>query len=182
MNTIFLGPPGAGKGTQAVTIAKRFHLAHISTGELLRKAARNGSPMGKKAGEIMERGSLVPDDVMVSLIREVLPKTGGFLLDGFPRTVEQAKALDRMLADEKLMLDSVIYIDLADDGAVKRLMGRSRADDKPETIQKRLAVYHRETQPLIEFYRARGILRTVDGSPPPDAVTQAIASQMGKGR
>jgi len=178
MNTIFLGPPGAGKGTQAQVIADQFDLTHISTGDLLRKAVKEGTPLGKKASSIMDSGKLVPDELMISLIREVLPKDQGFLLDGFPRTVEQAKAFDQMLSEEKQALSSVIYIELPDEVATERLLVRNRSDDKPETIRQRLAVYHKETRPVVDYYKRAGKLKSVDGSPEATAVTQKIAEQM----
>lgn len=180
MNTIFLGPPGAGKGTQAQVIAKLFDLVHISTGDLLRKAVSEGTPLGQKAKATMESGHLVSDDLMISLIQEVLPEDKGFLLDGFPRTVEQAQAFDSMLAKEKQNLENVIYLELKDEVAAERLMERKRTDDKPETIRKRLDVYHAETKPVVDYYKKNGKLKTVDGSPEPTVVTKVIAREMGK--
>jgi adenylate kinase len=174
LNTIFLGPPGAGKGTQAVEIARRFNLMHLSTGELLRDAVSKRTALGLRAKEYMDKGLLVPDDVMIGLIGSVLPKRGGFLLDGFPRTLQQAEALDRLLAGEGMAPPTVIHIELDDRAATDRLLGRKRSDDSIETVQKRLIVYHAQTQPLIEYYRSRGVLRPVDGSPSPARVTESI--------
>ncbi len=182
MNTVFLGPPGAGKGTQAVLIAKRFRMKHISTGELLRRAVERGSEMGKGIKKHMNGGHLVPDEVAIALIREVLPPSGDFLLDGFPRTLNQAKALDGMLSDEHRSLDLAIYLDVSDEGVTQRLLGRKRTDDRPETIKERLSVYHAETGPIIEYYNKSGRLRKIDGSKDRATVTKSISGELERGR
>jgi adenylate kinase len=179
MNAVFLGPPGAGKGTQAFLIALRFGLKHISTGELLRQAAAKGTELGREAKTRMDEGRLVPDGIMIGLIRQVLPSGGGFILDGFPRTVEQARELDEMLAGENLTLDHVLYIDVDDETATQRLSARKRSDDGPDTIQRRLLVYHAATEPVVNFYREGGRLKRIDGSPGAEAVTDSIVKELG---
>ncbi|MFH1018393.1 MAG: adenylate kinase [Pseudomonadota bacterium] len=182
MNTVFLGPPGAGKGTQALLISKRFRMRHISTGELLREAIEKGNELGQKARNHIDGGHLVPDDTMIDLIRKVLPSTGDFLLDGFPRTLNQAEALDEMLSTERRKLDLAIYLDVSDEIAGQRLMGRHRADDRPETIRERLVVYHRETEPVVDYYGKTGRLRKIDASPPRERVTETISQELGAGK
>ena len=169
MRIVFLGPPGSGKGTQARLLAERLRIPTISTGEILRAAVRDGSPLGLKAKAVMESGELVPDDVMVGLIRERLAEPDartGFLLDGFPRTVEQARALDGLLGNER-KLSAVINLSVPESALIERLEGRSgsesRADDRRETVLERLRVYRQKTEPLIDFYRRRGLLTDVDG-------------------
>ncbi|HLG18997.1 MAG TPA: adenylate kinase [Bdellovibrionota bacterium] len=209
MNVILLGAPGAGKGTQAKEMAGRHHLAHISTGDLLRESVAKGSELGNKAKGYMDRGALVPDEVVVGLIREKLPKTGGFVLDGFPRTVEQADALDSMLKLERKSVDHVISLTVADSEVIRRLAGRRqcprghvfhiefspsakgdrcdrcgedltvRSDDQPETIRKRLNVYRKQTEPLVARYRDAGLLRVVEGSAPPKEVARSIDRSIG---
>jgi adenylate kinase len=183
MRIIFLGPPGSGKGTQTKLLGKRLGIPAISTGEMLRAAVRAGTPVGQKARGIMDRGELVPDDVMIGLIGERLREPDaakGFILDGFPRTVEQAAALDRLLAEtgNGQGLTAVINLSAPEAVLVDRLHGRAatehRADDRPESIRERLAVYHRKTEPLIDFYRERHILGDVDGMGDVDEIAELI--------
>jgi len=196
VNLIFLGAPGAGKGTQARLLQEREGIPQVSTGDMLRAAMADGSELGLRAKGYVERGELVPDDVMVAVIEARLARPDarhGFVLDGFPRTLPQAEALDVMLERAGRKLDAVLYFDLSDETILRRLTGRwvcrqaghiyhlefnpprqrgrcdvdgselsQRADDRPETVQRRLEVYHRETEPVVEFYRRRGVFSTVD--------------------
>lgn len=171
MRLIFLGPPGSGKGTQAKLLAQRLGIPAISTGDMLREAVRAGTPLGRRASAIMEAGELVPDDVVIGLVSERIAAPdarGGFLLDGFPRTIEQASALDRLLEGNGAALDGVINLLVPEKTLIERMLGRAtaegRTDDRPETVAERLKVYGEKTAPLIGYYRSRGILSDVDGS------------------
>jgi adenylate kinase len=170
MRFVFLGPPGSGKGTQAKLLAENLDIPAISTGEILRAAVREGSPLGLKAKAVMEDGELVSDDLMVDLIRERLAAPDarrGFILDGFPRTLDQAGALDSLLKGNEMALASVINLSVPETVLIDRLQGRSglesRADDRRETVLERLRVYREKTEPLIEHYRRKGLLADVDG-------------------
>ena len=206
MNVIFLGPPGAGKGTQAVRVCERLGIPQISTGEILRQAIREQTPTGVQAKAFIDRGQLVPDEVVVAIVEERLKQPDcekGYLLDGFPRTVPQAQALEKFAK-----IDAVVDIDVADETLITRLSGRrvcpacggtyhvlslngktdcekcgaaliQRDDDKPETVLSRLKVYHAQTAPLIDFYSERGLLKTVDGAAALDACTEAVLSALG---
>ena len=172
MRLILLGPPGAGKGTQAQRLVEKHGIVQLSTGDMLRSAATAGTPVGLEAKAIMDRGDLVPDEVMIAIIAERLaqPDTAkGFILDGFPRTVDQAKALDRLLEERGMALDGIVEI-VVDHGILRdRILGRARetggarADDTEETVAKRLAVYRELTAPVAQYYDQRGVLRQVDG-------------------
>jgi adenylate kinase len=171
MRLIFLGPPGSGKGTQAKLLGERLSIPAISTGDMLREAVREGTPLGRRAKAIMDSGELVPDDVVIGLIRERIAAPdarGGFILDGFPRTSEQVGALDRLLEGNGAALDSVINLLVPEKTLIDRMLGRAaaegRSDDRLETITERLRVYGVKTAPLIELYRSRGRLADVDGS------------------
>lgn len=203
MNMILLGPPGAGKGTQAAMIAGELELMHISTGDLLRSAVKNGTPLGLQAKAYMDRGALVPDEIMIELIREVLPKEKGFLLDGFPRTLNQADALEEMLRNAGKIVEHVVNLEVDDSTVVARLSQRrqcksghiltasgnscpecgaetfQRSDDRPETIQKRLSVYHEQTAPLIAYYRRQNKLVSVNGSGDVQQVFSKITEVVG---
>ena len=182
MRIIFLGPPGSGKGTQARRLADRLGIPQISTGEMLREAVRAATPLGLQAKAIMDAGELVPDGLMISLIRERLASPDarrGFLLDGFPRTVEQAMALDRLLEEGNFgRVTAVVNLSVPDNVLVERLLHRAvaenRSDDRPETIRERLAVYGKKTEPLIGFYGRRGLLTEVDGLGEIAAIGQRI--------
>ncbi len=172
MRLILLGPPGAGKGTQAQRLVEKHGIVQLSTGDMLRAAAAAGTPVGKRAKAIMDRGDLVPDDVMIEIIADRIGRDDtakGFILDGFPRTVDQAEALDRLLEDRGLRIDRIIEIVVDHEILRDRILGRardtggSRADDTPETVAKRLAVYRELTAPVADYYRRRGGLRQVDG-------------------
>lgn len=170
MRIVFLGAPGSGKGTQARLLSERLHVPAISTGDMLRAAVREETPLGRRAKEVMERGELVSDEIMTGLIRERISRPDaleGFVLDGFPRTPEQAAALEALLSGNGKALTAVIHLLVPEDLLVERMLGRaadeSRADDKPEAIAERLRVYREKTEPLIGFYRDRGLLAEVNG-------------------
>jgi adenylate kinase len=164
---LILGPQGSGKGTQAKRISTAYGIPHVATGEILRRAIAEGSELGRRVQPILDRGDLVPDELMVDLIRERLQDEHGFVLDGFPRTLPQAQALDSMLSEIGKPLDIVLLLQVGDDVARERLTGRStaegRKDDAPEVIQTRLRHYHEDTEPVVERYRAEGTLVPVPG-------------------
>jgi adenylate kinase len=177
VNVLFLGPQGAGKGTQAKRIAAEYGIPHIATGDILRSAMALGTPLGRQVKPIYDSGRLVPDDLIVGLIRERLsePDTDrGFVLDGFPRTMAQAQALDAMLREIDRDLDVVFELQVPDDVSVERLHRRAqiegRTDDTPESIRTRLALYHSETAPLVEHYRTKGNVVGIHGDRPVDSV------------
>ena len=183
MNVILLGPPGAGKGTQAQRLQERHGMKQLSTGEMLRATVASGSELGRQAKEIMDAGQLMPDDLMVEMISDRIaqPDCGqGFILDGFPRTVRQAEALDEMLAAKGLRLHAVIEVRVDDEVLVDRIGTRIaesqtvRSDDNVETLKKRLAVYHAQTAPILPYYAGKGRLVTVDGMKSIDQVSDEI--------
>ena len=178
MRILILGPQGSGKGTQAALMAATYGVPHVATGDILRAAIADGSDLGRRVRPITERGDLVPDDLMVELIRERLADEDGFVLDGFPRTLPQAEALDTMLDEIGKPLDVVLLLDVRDEVALGRLLERlaleGRADDTPEAIRNRLGLYHEHTEPVVERYRAEGRLVTVDGERSVDEVAGAI--------
>lgn len=213
MKIIMLGAPGAGKGTQAKKIAAKYSIPHISTGDIFRANIKNGTELGKKAKTYMDQGLLVPDDLVVDLVVDRVGQDDcerGYVLDGFPRTIPQAEALTKALADMGQKVDYAIDVDVPDENILRRMSGRRacvgcgatyhvvyaptkkegicdtcggelilRDDDKPETVQKRLNVYHEQTQPLIDYYTEAGILKTVDGTVDIDDVFQSIVDILG---
>lgn len=179
---IFLGPPGSGKGTQADKLANNEQIPHISTGDLLRKAVADKTDLGVKAKSYMDKGELVPDKLVLDMVRERLHQPdvqSGWILDGFPRNVAQAQSLENLLKEVQQVSDSVISLEVPDDILVERLRGRGRKDDNEETIRRRLEVYREQTAPLIDFYRARGQLKPIDGSQPISEVTAALKQALG---
>jgi adenylate kinase len=187
MRLILLGPPGAGKGTQAQRLVGKYGLVQLSTGEMLREAVKVGSPLGRQVQDIMARGALCPDDIVVRIVEKRIqqPDAGkGFILDGFPRTVPQAAALDRMLATHGVALDAVVELRVDEAVLLRRIESRIaemkargerlREDDNPEVLHRRLAAYREQTAPLIAYYRKRGVLRSVDGMASIPEVTAAI--------
>lgn len=174
MRIVLLGPPGAGKGTQGVRLAAALEITHLATGDLLRAEVAAGSELGKLAKQFMDRGDLVPDDVIIGMIKLRLSGESGMVLDGFPRTVGQAEALDAALKESGQPLDRVIYFDVNRDELVSRLINRAteqgRSDDTPETIERRMDVYEELTAPVLEYYRKAGDVRDVDGMGTPDEV------------
>ena len=176
-----LGPPGSGKGTQATRLRHRLGYEVLSTGELLRAAREVRSELGRAAAEFMDRGELVPDDLIVAAIEHAIRERGDrpIVLDGFPRTVSQARALERALGSRGL--DAAILIDVPDEGVVRRILNRhqGRSDDTEETARERLRVYHRDTEPLAAFYDERGRLRRIDGARDADAVEDDVRAILG---
>jgi adenylate kinase len=210
MKIIMLGAPGAGKGTQAKKLAAKYSIPHISTGDIFRANIKNGTELGKKAKVYMDQGLLVPDELVVDLIMDRFQEpdcANGYVLDGFPRTIPQAEALDAALARNNDRIEYAIDVDVADAVIIKRMSGRRacvacgatyhivnippkkegicdvcgkelilRDDDKPETVEKRLKVYHEQTQPLIDYYKGKGILKSVDGTKDPEVTFDEIVS------
>lgn len=213
MRLILLGAPGAGKGTQAEYLSKRFSIPHISTGDILRENVKNETELGKKAKEYMDKGLLVPDEIVIEIVKDRLSKEdckSGFLLDGFPRTIAQAEALDKVLQDIGQKIDKVLNIEVPDEKILERMSGRrickncgasfhviyrppkkegicdvcggelyQREDDKEETVKKRLEVYHAQTQPLIDYYRAKGLLVVAYGQEEIADTTKEVLKALG---
>lgn len=213
MKIIMLGAPGAGKGTQAKQIADKYSIPHISTGDIFRANLKEGTELGKKAKEYMDQGLLVPDELTCDLVMGRISQEdckNGFVLDGFPRTIPQAEALDAALSKIGQKMDYAIDVDVPDDNIINRMSGRRaclncgatyhivsiptkvegvcdrcgnqvvlRDDDQPETVKKRLEVYHAQTQPLIDYYKKQDILKTVDGTQPMEQVFNAIVEILG---
>ncbi|MBY5974257.1 adenylate kinase [Ferrimonas balearica] len=188
MNIILLGPPGAGKGTQAGFLVKERDMIQLSTGDMLREARTSGTEMGNKVAEVMDRGELVTDEIVIGLIREKLegPQKGGFIFDGFPRTLAQADALQALLEEEGQTLDYAIELRVRDEVLVDRIVGRARetvaaggtarADDNEESLKKRLMEYYKKTSPLLGYYHAKGNLKRVDGLAEMDVVKASIGA------
>lgn len=213
MNLIFMGPPGAGKGTQARRVAEKYMIPQLSTGDMLRAAVKAGTPVGLQAKAAMESGGLVTDEIVVGIIADRIGEAdckAGFILDGFPRTVGQAQSLDVMLTERNLKINHVIDITAADDALVARITGRRtcgkcgegyhiqfkqpaqegvcdlcggalviRADDTEETVRNRLSVYHAQTAPVLDFYRGKGAIKTVDGMQEMNAVFAGLCAIVG---
>ena len=193
MNLILFGPPGAGKGTQAKRLEDRFGLVQLSTGDMLRAASASGSELGQQVRAIMEAGDLVPDDIMITMIAERIEEpdcAGGFILDGFPRTLAQARALDDMLSGKALQIDHVIELSVDEAALLDRIETRiaetpeaeRRDDDNAETLIRRLRVYRDQTAPILPYFRQQNRLRTVDGMASIDAVAEELASIIGEER
>lgn len=193
MRMILLGPPGAGKGTQAVRLVERLGIPQLSTGDMLRAAVAAGTPVGLKAKAVMDRGELVSDDIVVGIIADRIEEAdarSGFILDGFPRTVAQAEAFDAMLAAKGLRLDAVIEFKVNEGELVDRIVKRAketeargepvRKDDNPDVFKTRLEAYRTQTAPLSAYYESKGMLKTVDGMKPIDDVTGAIKGILGR--
>ncbi len=213
MKIIMLGAPGAGKGTQAKLIAEKYGIPHVSTGDIFRANIKDGTQLGREAKEYMDQGLLVPDELTVKILLDRVAKEDckdGYVLDGFPRTIPQAKVLDAALCEIGDQVDFAVNVDVPDENIIRRMGGRRacfacgatyhteyippksegicdvcgkelvlRDDDKPETVKNRLDVYHKQTQPLIDFYQEKGILKSVDGTVPMDDVFAAITAILG---
>ena len=213
MKIIMLGAPGAGKGTQAKLIAEKYGIPHVSTGDIFRANIKDGTQLGREAKEYMDQGLLVPDELTVKILLDRVAKEDckdGYVLDGFPRTIPQAKVLDAALCEIGDQVDFAVNVDVPDENIIRRMGGRRacfacgatyhteyippksegicdvcgkqlvlRDDDKPETVKNRLDVYHKQTQPLIDFYQEKGILKGVDGTVPMDDVFAAITAILG---
>lgn len=174
---IFLGPPGSGKGTQAEILAKLFDIPHISTGDILRSAIANATPLGQKAKGYMDQGELVPNELILDLVKERLydeDTQQGWILDGFPRSVSQATFLDQLLSETNHANPCVIDLEVPDEILIGRLLSRGRADDTEATIRRRLEVYQEQTAPVTDYYRQKGSLHLVDGNRLPEEVTQSL--------
>ncbi len=193
MRIILLGPPGAGKGTQAARLEERLGSPQLSTGDMLRAAVAAGTPIGLRAKAVMEAGQLVSDEIVVGIVADRIEEPDarkGFILDGFPRTVAQAEALDRMLAQKGLKLDGVVEFKVDEGVLVERIVKRAREmeargeairrDDNPEVFKTRLDAYKAQTAPLSEYYAGKGTLKTVDGMKPIDAVTEDLKAILGR--
>jgi len=189
LRLVVLGPPGAGKGTQAVRIAKEFSCSDVATGDIFRANVAEGSELGQAAQEYMDRGDLVPDELVIAMVMERLAERdcqAGFVLDGFPRTVNQAEALDRRLAELGSPLEAALSFDVTEEELLRRLAGRAaaqhRSDDAEQTIRHRLEVFAIKTRPLIDYYARRGLLVSVDAIGPIEVVTKRILDDLEGGR
>ena len=181
MRIILFGPPGCGKGTQAIFISESLSIPHLSTGDMLRSAVSSGTEIGLQAKKIMESGGLVSDEIVLSIVKEQITKNdckNGFILDGFPRTVNQAEQLDSLLSTNN-KLDCVLRIKVDEEEIIKRLMERGREDDKPEIITNRFKTYNLETQPLIPFYEKKKILFNINGMQEVEKVSEDIKKDLG---
>jgi len=181
LRLVLLGPPGSGKGTQAERLAKTFQVSWISTGEMLRQAVVADGELGQRIAGILRSGNLVDDATMAEVVSERLTQPdveAGFILDGFPRTISQADTLSRILREAGETLTCVLSIDVPEKELVKRILGRNRADDREIVIQNRLAVYREKTEPLIEYYKGFGLLQSINGDQPMDAVTEEMTAKL----
>ena len=177
---LFLGPPGAGKGTQANLFCKKYALDHLSTGDLLRDEVSSGSDLGLKAAEIMNKGELVSDELVLSIVKtRLLNVQEGWLLDGFPRNIDQANSLKKLLEKIEQPLEAVVLIKVEDDFVIKRLLARGRQDDNEKVIINRLKIYRDKTAPLIDLYSNQGILKVIDGNADIDVVFSCIEKALG---
>jgi len=181
MFVVFIGPPGAGKGTQAQRLIELLKIPHVSTGDMLRQAISQGSELGKRASDFMQAGELVPDELVLQIIGECLDDptmASGCLFDGFPRNVDQAQALDAVMEKRKTPVNLVLELQVDSDELVRRMLARKRPDDTPDTIAQRLEVYKNQTAPVLQYYADRGLLATIDGSGSPDDVFGRIRQRV----
>ena len=192
MRLILLGPPGAGKGTQAARLTEKFKIPQLSTGDMLRAAVKAGTPVGLQAKAVMDAGGLVSDEIVCGIISDRIEESdavNGFILDGFPRTVAQARALDDLLAKKAMNLDAIVELKVDEDALLARIEKRAaetlaaggtvRADDNPEAFKVRLVSYREQTAPVSAYYASKGVLKTVDGMAPIDQVTAALDAMLG---
>ena len=192
MKLILLGPPGAGKGTQATRLTEKFDIPQLSTGDMLRAAVKASTPVGLQAKSVMDAGGLVSDEIVVGIIADRMEEPDakkGFILDGFPRTVAQAEALDAMLAKKDMRLDAIVELKVDENALLARIEKRAketlaaggtvRADDNPESFKIRLDAYRKQTAPVSDYYAKRGVLKTIDGMAPIDEVTRALDKALG---
>ena len=192
MRLILLGPPGAGKGTQAARLTEKFKIPQLSTGDMLRAAVKAGTPVGLQAKAVMDAGGLVSDEIVCGIISDRIEEadaSNGFILDGFPRTVAQAKVLDELLAKKAMNLDAIVELKVDENALLARIEKRAaetlaaggtvRADDNPEAFKVRLVSYREQTAPVSAYYASRGVLKTVDGMAPIDQVTVALDAVLG---
>ena len=177
MNIILLGAPGSGKGTPAASLIEKHGLTHLSTGDMLRAEIAAGSDLGKQAKAIMENGQLVSDEIVIAMIAARLSDKGA-LFDGFPRTIAQAEALDKLLAGRGSQIDAVIELQVGNEEIVQRMLARGRSDDNEATIRQRLAVFEAQTKPLIDYYQKQGKLRSIDGSGELAAISARIEAAL----
>ena len=183
MRLILLGTPGAGKGEQATRLSKRFSIPHISTGELLRREMEEGTPVGRRISEFVNKGELVSDEITQAILEDRVRQDDcepGFILDGFPRNRNQADFLNEALERMKVPVDAVLNIEVPDGTVVDRLINRHRTDDAPETIRHRLRIYRKVTAPLVDYYDRAGILKRIDGDGSPEEVTERILTSLAR--
>lgn len=185
LNIVLFGAPGTGKGTQSGLVIEKYRMVHLSTGDMLRAAISEGTPMGLEASKYIDQGLLVPDEVILKEVSYTIAKNDastGFVFDGFPRTLPQAESLDRMLDEKNIPINLVFYLDVHEDELYKRILHRAeisgRSDDKEETIRKRIEVYNQQTRPLIDFYEKQGKVTRVDGMRDIDEVFESIAERI----
>lgn len=185
MNIVLFGPPGSGKGTQSAKIAEKYDLAHISTGDIFRKEIANETPMGKNVKDIINRGELVPDELLIDILRNAIRQyqgIRGYIFDGFPRTLGQAKDLDVLMNEFHMSVSRVLVLDVNEDAVVERLLKRAqlegRSDDTEDVIRNRMKVYRNQTEPLIDYYSAKGLVRKVDGMGTIDQVFDLLCKEI----
>jgi len=189
LNIVIFGAPGSGKGTQSANIVNDYHLFHISTGDVLRDNIKRGTELGHTAKAYMDKGQLIPDELMISILGDVIDANrekaaAGIIFDGFPRTIPQAEALDKMLADRDMKLDAVVGLEVPEKELIERILERGRltgrSDDNPETVTSRLEVYHKSTQPLMKHYQEKGLYNAIDGMGTIDEIYARIRKALDK--